>query len=373
MKDKKKNKKKQSKYKINFTSLFISLFIIFLTILVNEATPIRPIMWLLAIILLTINILTNCKPKAIYGVFIFLVVLIISFVVDGLTSIAFNHIPVFTYNITNVGKTRVYNSIGLRIWQCDKANKEALIVDLFYNNGYMCDAEDIDVLDSNSFLNSIVANYSEYKNKYIKIKGKISKKTGQNYIEMQPYENSTNALNGHAIFADNITLRIFFKNKTEELDNYDVYDEIIIVGVIKNLDSSNSKYYIYMDEAKIVSNINLNEYSLTITKEKTCTEQRLIHSNLTNNVYTYCLQDIIVTYPNIHYDLASALSSNKLQLEELYSNPLEEIPSEDDDSRIYRFSDYSILICDPTISKDVIIGEKKMTFDKVTCNRIVEQ
>ncbi len=372
MKDKiKKSTKKRNKKDINYVSLIISIFIIILTMSVNEATAIRPIMWIIAIILLTINIIRAFKLKPFYIIFIFLIAILLSLVIDGLSSLAFKHIPVFSYNITNLGNTKVYNSLGLRVWQCDK-NKKEFIFDLFNKNGYMCNAEEIDAIDSNSFLNSIVSNYSEYKNKYIKIKGKISKKTGQNYLEMQPYETNNIKINGEVSFADNITLKILFDNNTEELNNYDVYDEIIIVGLIKNLETNNSKYTVYMSEAKIVSNINLNDFNVGITSENTCTEKRLVYSNTEHDIYTYCIQDIFINYPDNNYELANALSSNKLQIEELYNNPLEVLHNDEDNSNIYKFSDYNIMICDDTTSRDVIIGNKQMNFDSVTCNKIVE-
>ncbi len=364
-------KNKKNKKDINYLSLIISIVIIILTMSVNEVSVIRPVMWLIALLLLTINIIRIFKLKPIAIIFVFILIFALSLVIDGLGALAFHHLPVFSYNITNVGNTKVYNSLGLRVWQCNKDKKE-YIFDLFNNNGYMCNAEDIDVIDSNSFLNSVVSNYTEYKNKYIKIKGKISKKTGQNYLEMQPYKTSDIKINGEVSFADNITLRILFNENSSELNNYDIYDEIIVVGLIKNLETLNNKYIIYMGEAKVVSNINLNNFEIGITSENPCTEKRLVYSNLENDIYTYCLQDMFINYPDNQYEIANALSSNKLQIEELYNNPLEVLYNETDNSLIYKASDYSILICDNTTSKDIIIGNKKLNFDSVTCNKIVE-
>lgn len=364
-----KSQSKKKKNDINYVSLVLSIFIIILTMGVNEVSVIRPIMWILALILLTINIVRAFKFKPIHIIFIFLIVFVLSLVIDGLGALAFKHLPVFSYNITNVGNTKVYNSLGLRIWQCNKDKKE-YIFDLFNNNGYMCNAEDIDAIDSNSFLNSIVANYSEYKNNYIKIKGKISKKTGQNYLEMRPYKESDNKINGEVSFADNITLRILFKNNTAELNNYDIYDEIVIVGLIKNLETSYNKYVIYMDEAKVVSNLNLNDFNVGITPENTCTEKRLVYSNLEHDIYTYCIQDMFINYPDNQYELANALSSNKLKYEDLINNPLDVQTYEEKNYVISTFANYSILTC--SNSKDVIISNKKADFSTIECNKIVE-
>ena len=69
-----------------------------------------------------------------------------------------------------------------------------------------------------------------------------NKKNGQNYIEMQPYETNSITVNGYVTFADNITLKIVFKDNTQELDYYDVYDEITIVGIIKNIEADKDRF-----------------------------------------------------------------------------------------------------------------------------------
>ncbi len=368
-----KSNKKKPKSKFNYISLLISIIIIILVLMVNEFTAIRPIMWLLAIILLSINILYKIKPRPLNILIVFITLLFLSILVDGLISISFKRIPVFSYSVTRSNNIKVYNAVGLRIWQCDKEDYKNLIVDPFYQNGYLCNADDIDVIESNSFLNTVVSDYSSYKNKYVKIKGKISRKIGQNYLEMQPYENSSITVNGYVTFADNITLRAFFKKETPELDHYDIYDEITIVGLIKNLENNNGKYVIYMDETKIVSNINLNGFSIAVTKSNTCQDKKLLYNRGDKIIYSYCLEEMIIKYPDNNYEIATALSSNKLNLEDLYNNPLEVLQNDQDNSTILKFSDYSILICDDTLSKDVIIGSKNMTFDKVTCDIFTEQ
>ena len=366
----KKNTNTKKVIKLNFILILVSILFIIIAFIINKSTVIRPILWIISAILLSINIFYNNKPKVI-TIILFVVLLFGgSIILDGVLSITFKRIPVFSYNIITSGNTKVYNAIGIRVWQCDKDNYKDLIVDPFYKDGYMCDSDDIDVLDSNSFLNSIVSNYSEYKNKYIKIKGKISRKTGQNYIEMQPYEAKTITVNGYVTFADNITLRILLNNNFKELDDYDIYDEIVVLGIIKNLEMENNKYVVYMNESKIVSNIDLNEFEIAATKSAVCSnEKKLIYSNEVNDVYNYCLEEIIISYSdNNKYEMANALSSNKLKVNDLLINPIREINNEDDNSIIYKYNTYSVLVCDNSISKDIIIGPEDMNFKNITCN-----
>ena len=98
----------------------------------------------------------------------------------------------------------------MRVWQCNEDDYDNIIVDPFYEKGYMCNANDIETVDINTFLNSVVQNHSEYKNNYVKIKGKISKKSGINSIEMRPYTETENKVNGYVEFANNITARVIF-------------------------------------------------------------------------------------------------------------------------------------------------------------------
>lgn len=367
-------KQKKNTTKLNKQVIIISIILMIIAFTLRTPLVLRPILWIVAIIILAIDIKATKKVKTSKLLLIIVALFLVSIILDGITVITLKRIPVFAYNIVNTEKTRVYNGIGIRVWQCDKNDFSNLIVDPFYKKGYMCDAEDIAAIDANSFLNSVVENYEDYKNTYIKIKGKISKKNGQNYIEMKPYETTNITLNGYVNFADNITLRILFQNNTDELDSYDVYDEITVVGIVKNLDKENEKYIIYMYDSKVVSNMNLNEYEITATSEKKCSKEKtMIYSNEANSISTYCLEEIIVSYGDGNkYELATALSANKITIENLKANPIEIKQNEETKDTLYRFDNYSILFCNPETSKEIIIGNKNMTFSSVTCQTKVE-
>ncbi len=368
-------KKKKQEKKLNIFILIISIILIGLSIYLNDQGAIRPLLWIISIILLSINIVGSYKLKYSKIFPIFILLFVISIVLDGIIVISIKRIPVFAYNIITTRKTIVYNSVGVRVWQCDRENYNNVLVDVFYNNGYMCSAEDIDAIDSNSFLNSVVENYSEYKNTYVKINGKISKKTGQNYIEMNPYEKTEVTLNGYVPFANNITLRIIFNESSPELDNYDVYDEITIVGIIKNMENESGNYVIYMYDSKVVSSVNLTTYSINATKEDVCSaEKNILYTSGTSNIYSYCLENIVVTYSNDNkYELSYALSSNKLNVNQLNKKYLEKEKSAIDNSYLYRFENYSLLICDKNKSNDMIFGPKDMSFENVICELKVEE
>lgn len=366
-----KNNKSKKELKIpNIFMLLISVILIMIAYLLGQGGILRLILWLLGVILLIVNIMKTYSTKFGLNLIIFICLFIVSIFIDGMVSMSLKKIPLFAYNIINTGNARVYNGIGIRVWQCDKNNYKDLIIDPFYNKGYICNSDTIPAVEINPFLNSVIENYDDYKNSYIKINGKVSKKTGQNYIEMKPYETTSVTINGYVTFADNIVLRILFNENEKELDNYDVYDEITIIGIVKNLEQENNNYAIYMYDSKVVSNVDLNQYEISVTEENTCSnEPNIIYSNEAMNIYTYCIDDMIINYPNDKkYELGVALSSNKITVNELFEKSTEIIPSEVDGSMIYSLEKYNVLVCDTALSKDVFIGSKTMTFSNVTCS-----
>lgn len=365
----KKRKSRSVQKRETITKILISLSIIFIILIyiINNASFIRPLLWIVSVVLLTAVFRVNKKIHIVRLLMVFLCLFALSLAIDGTIAALLKRIPAYSYNITTNNKTRVYNSLGVRVWQCD-INKEEFKVDVFYNKGYLCNAEDLSAIDSNSFLNSIVQNYDDYHNQYVKIVGKVSKKNGQNYLEMQPYTEGENKINGYVEFANNITLRAIFSPPEKELDNYDIYDEITIIGKVKNLDQSSTQYVIYMYETKIVSTISLSGYQINIVKEDNCTDKNKLFTTETNDIYTYCLKDVIVSYSDSNNELVDSLSSNKILIEDLYSDPSEVLSSDKDNSALYKMDNYNILVCDPEYSKDIIIGPPSLNFNSTKCN-----
>ncbi len=361
-----KKQTKETSIKLNKPLLLISIVLLLISIIIKTSNAIRPILWILSIIFLSINLKISTKYPKSKLIVISLILLFISIIVDGIIVYTFNKIPVFTYSITRKSNTIVYNSLGMRVWQCNENDYNNIIVDPFYKKGYMCNINDIEIVDINTFLNSVVQNHNEYKNNYVKIKGKISKKNGINSIEMKPYTKTENQVNGYVEFADNITLKVLFKEENINLDSYDIYDEITIIGIVKNMDSNQGNHIIYMSDTILASTINLDNYELTITKENKCSKETpLIYSTNEYNIYKYCLTEVLVTYPDGQYELSSALSSNKLEIKSIFDNFTKEETSPEN-HKLYRFKDYSILVC--SNNKDIYIGNTKMKFSNIKCN-----
>lgn len=348
--------------------VIICLLLVLIAFLINKSSLIRIILCLISLIIITYLKIQGKKNKLKNIPLYFILYLIILITFDAAIVILCKRIPIFSYNIITTNDTIIYNSLGLRVWQCDVNDKKSIKVEPFYEKGFTCNVENMDALDSNSFLNSIVQNYDNYKNSYIKINGKISKKNGQNYIEMQPYEEDSITINGYVKFASNITLRIIFETAEPELDLYDIYDKITVVGVIKNLEYKNNKYIIYMYESQIASNINLSTFKITTSSKEECNDEKeIIYSNDTTSVYSFCLNEISVTFPqNNTYELSTVLSSNKIQLADIYKNSVNEETNENNHI-LYELNNYNVLICNPEKTNQIIIGSKAMTLESNLC------
>lgn len=367
-------KKKQTNNELNNLNkilLLISIVFIITSIMIKTSNAIRPILWLLAIIVFAINLKKNTSyPKTKIAI-ISIIIFFASIIIDGVIVYTFKRIPVFTYNIIKKDNNIVYNSLGMRVWQCNQDDYDTLIVDPFYKKGYMCNAKQIETIHINTFLNAVVQNHNEYKNNYVKIKGKISKKSGINSIEMRPYTETENKVNGYVEFANNITLKVLFKENDINLDSYDVYDEITIVGIIKNMESNEGNHTIYMSDTILVSSINLEEYSLIATKEKKCSQDPTqLYTNNEISIYKYCLKEVLVTFPDGQYELSSAISSNKITVDSIYENPTKK-EINPNGSELYKFEDYSILVCGN--KKDIYIGHTKLKHTDIKCEEVVTE
>lgn len=367
--------KKKKEIKIITKTRIISLILILLAFLLPINNLFKLLILTFTLILLSVekrDLLPKKKQK-LFPIYT-LIYLILFILLDSICVVTLHKIPVFTLSIVTKDNVRVHNALGYKVWQCNKKNSEELVIEPFYRKGYACDIDDIDNVNINDLLTSLNNNFDEYKSTYVKVTGKISRKDGQNYVEMQAYQETEDALNGYVTFSETITLSIMFNQNDSTLDVYDIYDEITVVGLIKNMESIDGKRTIYMYDAKLTSAINLNTYEITATRSKKCKEdKKLIYETNEDKIYTYCLEDIIVKYQddNLEYELPSVLSSNKLDIETMIEDANSKKSNKDTKDILYKYDTYNILVCDKETSKDVIIMSPKLDFDDVKCT-IVE-
>lgn len=298
--------------------------------------------------------------------------IVITFLFDSIIAITFSRIPIFSYNVITNNNSRVYNAIGYRVWACEG---KPFKVDTLYKLGYYCDVKDMEEMNSNAFLGEVVDRYDDYKNKYIKINGKISRKEGINYIEMQSYQSTEVSLNGYVSFADNVTLRVVFKNGANELSSYDIYDNITVVGKIWYLrETTDNKYIVYMDDSKIIDEVDYNNFEIIITDQDNCElDRKLLHKAADYNLYSSCLNNVIVKFnkDNI-YEISSVLSSGKLSINNILNKKLDIQKESGTENELYIYEKFNIIKCSESTGGDIIIGNKLLTFENAYCGVYVE-
>lgn len=232
----------------NLSFLLLSLLLIGLILLINQATMIRILLLFIALIGITYYCYKEKKCSKRNIPFLLFFLLLASILCDSILSYSLKRIPIFSYNITTTANTRVYNAVGIKVWQCDKEDYKNLLVAPFYENGYLCNASHLKAMDTNDFFKTIIENYEDYKDTSIKLKGRMSKKGALNYIEFAPSEEEQ----GEITFADDILLSVFFKKEEEELINVEEKEEITIIGTVKNRELSTNGYIIYIYDAELV-------------------------------------------------------------------------------------------------------------------------
>ena len=145
--------KKKKKNIYNYKILIIGLIIAIIPLCFNKLSAFRLLLNLIGIIVITVSFKKkDFRTNAI----IFIILLAASIFIDSIVSTTFARIPIYTYNIVTTKNTRVFNSVGYRVWQCDINSTKNMKVDQFYSKGYMCDPNNIEQIDSNSFLNSVI-------------------------------------------------------------------------------------------------------------------------------------------------------------------------------------------------------------------------
>ena len=225
-----------------------AFFLLLLPLLINRPTIIRIVMTLASTALITFAILVNNRKYNKYANYIYICLLFLIMCLDSFIALSFKRIPIFSYNIIHSKDVRVYNAFGIRVWQCDQTNYKDLEVELFSKDGYVCSGQNIEAIDSNDFFIELEENYENYYNKIFKIKGYINNKQGQSYVELQPYELDEE---GNVIFDDKYTLKVILAESDLNLNYYNVYDSISVIGRIKNIEDYEEKKIIYMYEAEI--------------------------------------------------------------------------------------------------------------------------
>ncbi len=341
----------------NRTLLFISLFFVIGSLIIYSYTKVRLIAITVGLLFFIIYIFKiKCKMRF---KFLILLIFILSFYgIDTIMSYLKIHEPIIAIKTDSNKKVTTFNGLFYRVYRCD--NK--LTFDYLYQKSFPGNDELLSDLDVNSFLSNIEQSYKKYKNKFVKISGKISAVGGSNILELATYEITQDSINGHVSFGENLKLKIYFKQNLETF--YKVYDNVTVIGRITKLDKNKDVYTLMMHDSTIKETDLYDDYEIIVNNNPNCNQTLIDYtSNDDFKIKNYCLQNIYIKYDAANvYDLSYVLLDKKLTIKDLLAKKNNEI---NDYDTLYEYDDFNILQCQE--NKDLIIGSKDLNLTSNLC------
>lgn len=321
---------------------------------INNYHLIRVLIWLASLSLIIIGL--SFKRKIFY-LFSLVILIIISYGIDCFLYTSFKKIPLFSYEIKSSENISVYNSIFYRIYNCDGI----LMLDKGYNTKYMCDINSLETKNVNDFLAEISSSYTKYKNKFVKLNGRISRISGMDTIELNSYEIEENNLNGEVKFNPAVSVRI--KTNTD-LSNYRIYDDFTVIGLVKEIETNNQIIIVNLTDAILIPSDLYDEYTLEVKEDK----EEIKPYIKDKNYYLYGLDNIFVKYgEDIIYELSYSINDDRISLEKLIDNiPYKELKRDEEIiAKVYNKDKFNIIICENT--EKVYFANSRINFASKYC------
>ena len=342
-----------------FISMLIGVLLLAVALLMSKFNLIRAILCILSIIVLAYaNQLERHNKK----LFIPLFVIIFTFFVialDYLVVASFKKSPIFSYNIVTTKYGTVYNAIGYRVWSCKNNDFK---VDPLYKLGYYCEKESMTSENINNVLSTIVENFDNYKDSYVKIIGRVSKILDDKSFYMQMFREDNNIIK----FDETTKLYVEFNYKNNDVAGLANNSIITVVGKIDRKEGNN----IYMIDSTFTREaISSGDVLFGAETNIYCEYDKQLWFQTSDNIfYKSCIEDVNLKINDNIYNLQNAILNNLITLSEIEDEALGYQTQSKDNSRMYNFKDFKMLVCDPNVSKDIIVGRSEMDFSDGYCN-----
>lgn len=301
----------------------------------------------LGIILIDISIFFNKKKNIFTMIYLPILLIIITYGIDYLKTYTLNISPIYVLENKINNKISIYNSLFYRIYKCDKE----YVFDNNFKKDFVCESSMLDNIDINKLLSEPDESYKKYHNDFIKVTGKISKINGVSSIELKEYS-ATDSLNGYVKFNDTKKLTVNIKNLN--ITKYKIYDYITVVGLLKDYNNNE----LVLTNAKIEEQDLYKDYDIQVLETKTCNKEL---KEYTDNIYTYCLDNIYLNYKIDKYELSYAIKDKKITLEDLIKD-IE--PLVEENNKLYKLDKFNVLVCQN--NKNILINNKE-TIDYSWC------
>lgn len=341
--------------KIVISFIIIGALFIIIPFFFNTYNILRLISILFGIILITVSLALK-ENKNIYLIFIIpLVLIVLTYSLDIFLYTEFSRLPLYIYEIKSNDQVSTYNSFFYRIYNCNND----FTLDYGYEKRYVCSSNLLEEIDINTFLNNPLESYQNYKNKFVKIYGKISKISGRENMELDAYDVVDNSLNGYVNFNNEYKVSVVLD---EELSSYRIYDYVSVIG---RVDTYESGTIVLQDAYTIPSDIYNNfTYELNLRNDPTIT-------NVINNYYLYGITSLNIKYAeNAIYELSYLIADGKITIDDIIGNNGGEILRDENNNiaaRKYELNDFNVLVCE---NSNYIFANKNLDLNGTTCSLV---
>ena len=340
--------------------LILGVILLIIPFIFNDYSIVRLILLALGIFLVTLS-LVFFKKRNIFLIILTPIILIcLSYALDTFLFYQFNRIPLFVYEVKSSDRMRTYNSFFYRIFDCNGD----LSLDYGYINDYVCSEDDLDTIDINTFLSDPAKAYDEYKNKFVKLRGKISKLSGTASLELSPYTTADNSLNGYVNFNNNYVVRV---NVDESLSSYRIYDNITVIGRVAGEFEENNVTVINLLDTLLIPSDIYDSFSFEIVNND---NKELVSLESLQNYYLYGISSLTVKYANdAIYELSYLITDSRFTLDDIIGDASATNLYDEEEvlqAKAYELEKFNVLVCE---NDRKIIGNKSFDLTIDLCNK----
>ena len=339
--------------------LGIGLTLMIVPFIINKYSIFRIISLVIGVILIDICFCLKKKRNVFLIVLVPILLFTLSYGVDVLFAFKLKYVPIYSYVIKSSDKMKTYNSFFYRVYDCDND----LNLDYGYRSSYVCNNELLDIISINKFLQDPKDSFNEYKNKFVRIHGKISGISGNESIELAAYTKSEEVLNGYVNFNLDYTLNI---KTTDDLSKYRIYDYIDVIGRVDLLKDNT----ITIIDTKLIPSDIYNDYSFEIVNNN---DEKLFNLIKEKDYYYYGVNSLNVKYDQDNiYELSYVLQDEKITFDDLVAGVDFKILSNKDEeevAKVYNLEKFNVIECS---NNKKIVANKNNKVNSDICELVIE-
>lgn len=294
----------------------------------------------IGIFLITLSLVFAPKKNIFLIILTPVILICLSYAIDTFLFYKFSRIPLYVIEEKSNNKVSTYNSFFYRIYNCDGR----LTLDYGYNKSYVCSDDDLKALNINDFLIDPEKTYDEYKNKFVKITGKISKLSGEESLSLSAYTTSSDSLNGYVNFNTNYNIEVSIN---ESLSQYRIYDFITVIGRVDSIVKQDGIYTIKIVDAKLIPSDIYDSYTYEIVRSDS---KDLVSMVKGQDYYLYGLSALNVKYANeAIYELSYLITDSRMTLDDILEGISATNLYDEEEvlvAKTYELEKFNVLVCE---------------------------